>query len=245
MASEPLVIYAALLVAITALVLLTGVMQHRQARRVQLERLAERLGAGRPSRRRSAVTIRGRRDGLDVRVVVGREVRCAVRAPAGAAALALDDARAARAWLGAARGALADEARAALELLATCGVRRITCAGGWLTARRAFSEQALREASTLPLLDALARLAPLLARAPMRVRVGGLDVEARAWAEQDRLLCPYCRDDLAAEGLDATRCDRCRTAHHAECLREAGDCTVFGCRERAAPARALTYPAGP
>lgn len=47
-------------------------------------------------------------------------------------------------------------------------------------------------------------------------------------------LCPYCRDGIAEDGEGAAACDRCGTAHHAECLAEAGGCTVFGCGGREA-----------
>jgi predicted DCC family thiol-disulfide oxidoreductase YuxK len=39
--------------------------------------------------------------------------------------------------------------------------------------------------------------------------------------------CPVCRRPL---GEDVVQCDRCRTPHHAECWRYAGDrCSTFGC----------------
>jgi hypothetical protein len=40
--------------------------------------------------------------------------------------------------------------------------------------------------------------------------------------------CPYCRAGLLA-GEPSTACPRCETEHHAECYRENGGCTVFGC----------------
>ncbi len=39
--------------------------------------------------------------------------------------------------------------------------------------------------------------------------------------------CPYCHDVLASAAV--WECPRCRTAHHAECARSHGTCTVLGC----------------
>lgn len=55
--------------------------------------------------------------------------------------------------------------------------------------------------------------------------------------------CPFCRDaiELEASSEDVAACEGCGTVHHAECLIEAGGCTVYGCARAArhgdAPAR--------
>lgn len=208
------------------------VVSHLRDRRRRLAQLARALGPDARLRARDRV-VEGQRAGRRVRVAVARDVTYAVEVPARTTELLLEDARAARDWLGGA-GAHGREALAAVDHLAACGVRRLEAADGWLTAHRPFSEQATREASALAILDALARLAPLLGRAPLQVTVAGVH-GAVAWAEDERLLCPYCRDDLAAERLEVVCCPACRTAHHAECFADAGGCTVLGCRGAPAP----------
>jgi hypothetical protein len=66
-------------------------------------------------------------------------------------------------------------------------------------------------------------------RAPARFAWTGGEAEPR---------CPYCRSAIA--GTETAACDRCGTSHHADCLAEAGGCTIFGCGERGAPGRIRT-----
>ena len=42
------------------------------------------------------------------------------------------------------------------------------------------------------------------------------------------LTCPYCRTGFE-EDDEIVACPDCATQHHADCLRENGGCTVFGC----------------
>lgn len=78
-------------------------------------------------------------------------------------------------------------------------------------------------------------LADLFERREVKVVVRAVGAPAPgprfAWTgggEQAR--CPYCRDDLAPDGPEASACSTCGTLHHAACLEEAGGCTVFACR---------------
>jgi hypothetical protein len=58
------------------------------------------------------------------------------------------------------------------------------------------------------------------------------------------LRCAYCHAGF--EGPEAvTSCERCQTTHHAECFREHGRCSTYGCSPPAllsAPAASLTLP---
>ena len=40
--------------------------------------------------------------------------------------------------------------------------------------------------------------------------------------------CPFCRREFDAAD-ERVRCATCATAHHGECWREHGSCTLFGC----------------
>ncbi len=42
-------------------------------------------------------------------------------------------------------------------------------------------------------------------------------------------VCPYCRDAAAEGDAGVAACEACGTVHHADCLEEAGGCTVLGC----------------
>lgn len=56
-------------------------------------------------------------------------------------------------------------------------------------------------------------------------------LDAEKWNEIERAvetLCPYCRA-VIQEQDEVARCRKCRTAHHEECWREQGRCSVFGC----------------
>src|SRR5512140_1292554 len=44
-------------------------------------------------------------------------------------------------------------------------------------------------------------------------------------------VCPYCQTPIAA-GAEVVVCPDCGTTHHAECWRENGRCTTFGCDGR-------------
>jgi hypothetical protein len=84
-------------------------------------------------------------------------------------------------------------------------------------------------------LHALVELGRLWGRQPVQITVrGGARAEPHlAWtAGGSQALCPYCRAGLEP-GDDLQACPRCDTVHHAECLSEAGGCTVFGCAGRA------------
>lgn len=79
------------------------------------------------------------------------------------------------------------------------------------------------------LLRDLDALAGTLARREVRVGVF-------AWAPGDaEARCPFCRDALEPTAPDARACEGCATLHHAECLTEAGGCTVLGCARAARP----------
>jgi hypothetical protein len=122
---------------------------------------------------------------------------------------------------------------------------------GWLVLRRHRTDYLLSPQSLEATLAALSGLAPLLARTELDLvvspREGQPHVEeasdaapslsgeaapvALAWreAEGGEVLCPYCRDGLQVEALELARCEDCHTVHHAECLEEAGRCSIFGC----------------
>jgi len=132
------------------------------------------------------------------------------------------------------RGAQVAGCREAVRHLSACGVHAIEARGGQLIALRLGSSYAFTRTSVEQALDALVRLAPLLQRAPIELRgaAGEPPRVAVAWTMADAILCPYCRDALAAETDDVDACGVCRTAHHRDCLTEAGGCTVFGCGGR-------------
>ena len=79
----------------------------------------------------------------------------------------------------------------------------------------------------------LATLAKLCDRKPIEVKIkGGSPATKRfGWTGgTDQAMCPYCRDGIESAGeLELSACSSCNTVHHAECLEEAGGCTVFGC----------------
>lgn len=80
-------------------------------------------------------------------------------------------------------------------------------------------------------LEALVALARVCDRRPVERAGASLRFVWTGGAAAAR--CPYCRAELdpaATEGILA--CDRCGTLHHADCLVEAGGCTVFGCGAR-------------
>lgn len=77
------------------------------------------------------------------------------------------------------------------------------------------------------------RLANLCERRRVKVKILG-SRERFAWTGGgETARCPFCRDDLQLDAPDVTACSRCDTVHHAECIEEAGGCTIFGCGGRA------------
>lgn len=80
-----------------------------------------------------------------------------------------------------------------------------------------------------PAIELAVGLARALERRPLEVRVRGVLVQGLAWTGGAAARCPFCHDGL--EGELAT-CEVCRTIHHEECLRDAGGCTLLGCRGR-------------
>src|SRR5215469_805499 len=42
-------------------------------------------------------------------------------------------------------------------------------------------------------------------------------------------VCPYCRTPIDAAAGEELLCSGCGTPHHADCYKENGGCTVFGC----------------
>lgn len=43
------------------------------------------------------------------------------------------------------------------------------------------------------------------------------------------VVCPYCRAPVEAPEDEVLECPGCGTPHHADCFKENGGCTVFGC----------------
>ena len=70
--------------------------------------------------------------------------------------------------------------------------------------------------------------------------------ESAAWvpaeAEIAGKTCPYCRFPIKP-GEEVRACPECRVPHHAECWRENGGCTTYGCR--ASPQAAALRPTVP
>ena len=48
-------------------------------------------------------------------------------------------------------------------------------------------------------------------------------------------LCPYCRAALNDQQDELLVCPSCATPHHADCFKENGGCTVFGCASAPPP----------
>lgn len=205
----------------------------RKRRQETHEVFAAGLVGGTVTRSGLALVTEGRRGGRGVRLTFDARgmIVCELEVPGWEGALSLD-AKQARAWVG--TGAHQDEARGALAHLFGVGVHALEARDGWLRVRRAASNYACRLQSVEAVFGALERLAPLFTRAPLTIRVAQAEVKVRAWQIDEQALCPFCRDTLGSD--DLTACDHCHTAHHRECLAEAGGCTVFGCGGRP-PAR--------
>ncbi len=193
-----------------------------------VQRLLGILEDGRLEHGPAGQSVQGRRGDREVRFVAGDVLEYAVAAPGA------QDGRLATTEARRLAGAHAVETLAAVRHLATCGFQEVEVRGGYLLVRRPRTDFGLRRASVAQILDALVALAPLLERAPITIRVGAGEPPrvAVAWRMGDAILCPYCRDALAAETDDVDTCGVCRTAHHRDCLTEAGGCTVFGCAGR-------------
>lgn len=187
---------------------------------------------------RAPATLEGRRDGRRLRVSLGRDPHAgpddgweglsySIEVP-GAPPLVLERAADARAWARA--GAHGQEALAAIDYLFGIGVHRVVVRDGWVRVSRESSNYALAPERVEQVLQALERLAPLFERRALTIRVGGVERASVAWAEGERVLCPFCRDGLGDD--DLTACEACGTVHHAECLAEGGGCSVFGCAGR-------------
>lgn len=207
----------------------------RKVRQETHERLAASLTDGAVSDTPLGLVTEGRRGGRRLRLTFGPAdaITYEVEVPGWESALSLD-AKQARAWVGA--GAHVDEGRGAVAHLFGVGVQRLEAQDGWLRVSRAGSIYASRLKSVEAVFAALERLAPLFTRAPLTIRVAQAEVNVHAWQVGEQTVCPYCRDTLGTDDLIA--CDACHTAHHRECLTEAGGCTVFGCSGGASRDRA-------
>jgi hypothetical protein len=142
-------------------------------------------------------------------------------------------------------GAQAGAVRGALGHLGTISGAELAVADGWLVLERTISNYAFTHASMTRTLGALVQLVPLFARAGIDVHVSpragqpvvdqGATPDAApltlAWREHEGgdALCPYCRDSIQDDALELARCEDCHTLQHAECLEEAGRCSIFGC----------------
>jgi hypothetical protein len=199
----------------------------RKVRQETHERLAAGLTDGVVTDTPLGLVTEGRRGGRRLRLTFGPSaITYEVEVPGWESALSLD-AKQARAWVGA--GAHVDEARGAVAHLFGVGVQRLEAQDGWLRVSRAGSNYASRLKSVEAVFAALERLAPLFTRAPLTIRVAEVEVKVHAWQVGQQASCPFCRDALGSVPDDLAACDACHTAHHRECLTEAGGCTVFGC----------------
>ena len=112
----------------------------------------------------------------------------------------------------------------ALRLLDEGRLRRVELTGELLRAEAGLSWRDLELDRLLAMLQTLAGIADLVSpreRAALPA----------AWREAPAAVrCPFCRDGLR-RGVPTWDCPACATQHHAGCAREAGGCTVFGCRE--------------
>lgn len=224
---DPDLLFALWLVPLLLVGLIGALVERGRRHRERLAAVAAALEDGVVDDGLTGWDVAGRRRGRRARLSLeGTLLVHRLEVAPGTAALELDDVQAARAWV-AGDGSQAAEALVAVQQLAARGVRRLVVEDGWLTAPRESSEFAMRPASFEAVFDALERLLPLLQRAPLTIRVAGAERAAVAWTVDARTVCPYCRDGL---GEDVAACDACHTAHHRECLAEAGGCTVFGCR---------------
>jgi hypothetical protein len=119
--------------------------------------------------------------------------------------------------------------QAVARLLDAHGQTRVTLGGGVLRAEAPFDDAALDPRALLSTLRALAVIARLVTR-DMVSTPAAREGRAFAWtAAGGALRCPFCKDGLDPAAGDVEACAACRTLHHAECLGDAGGCTVLGC----------------
>ncbi|MBX3468040.1 MAG: hypothetical protein KF878_14295 [Planctomycetes bacterium] len=202
--------------------------------------LAAALG-GRADSTQAGLVIAGRHGGDDVRLELAPEgvfsqavlmLRLAVPGVTGRLALDADEARS---LVGRAGAQAAAAAAAVSHLFGLVRLRSLEVRDGWLVATRVLeTDYAASWGSVASVLDAMRRLVPLLPRGGVQVRVGGVVRAVQTWSVDDHVVCPYCKDALGEDAVEA--CASCDTAHHRDCLTEAGGCTVLGCAGRP-PAR--------
>ena len=115
------------------------------------------------------------------------------------------------------------------EVFARHGLSKIELRLGSITSERSMGRA--NAARLLETVRALSRIASLCEREQVNTKIKILgEQKAFAWTYGGKgARCPYCRDDVNPQGDDVTACPECRTLHHAECLDEAGGCTVLGC----------------
>lgn len=119
------------------------------------------------------------------------------------------------------------------------GFSGLVLRGGELSAERLFQGDHLELRSVEGTLAALERVAVICERRRVDIKVQARSTTRFAFADRGgTLLCPYCRDAVDPTGSEAGACEACHTVHHAECLTEAGGCTVFGCASAAPRHRA-------
>jgi hypothetical protein len=157
-------------------------------------------------------------------------------------------------------GAQAEGVQRALAHLGKIPGLELRVSAGWLVIERLTSGYAKGKTSLSSTFRAMSQLAPFLTRttflaatsaassASAQIKVQARDAASAseedvnlAWTERKggEPLCPYCRDDLGAAGLELSRCVTCHTVHHSECLEELGHCAIFGCKgKRPEPLRA-------
>jgi hypothetical protein len=160
-------------------------------------------------------TVDGRRGGVEVSLIVGRDGRLElhVRPRIGFAPLDLEPA------------ATATDPR--IAVLARSGCTRVRTLGELVVARiDRFADRTSVE-DVIALID---QLLDVIATPPVS------SIRLSAAAPEASTICPWCRDEIAARDPSATRCSRCSTRHHTDCFKESGGCTVHGCA--GGPARA-------
>lgn len=234
-----------------AVAAMAAVRARRHQKSERLRPFVDRLEGGTLRATWGAMEVRGGFQGRDLRLTLARGgLTYQLRVPGRSDAFRIDlgdalaraDGDAPTAGLG--PGAQRTEVLWALRHLRVTGFHSLELRQGWLTIERHAFEYALRPASLEHAFEALAQLVPLFARTALAVKVGpaqGAGEAGPTWAwaaEAHAIRCPYCRDALAPDRDELAACPGCRTVHHAECLSEAGGCTVFGCGARGEPARA-------
>jgi hypothetical protein len=128
--------------------------------------------------------------------------------------------------------------RAAIdELFHRFRIRSIRLEGGELVVE---GLSTLAEPGTArALLEALDRLAHLVERVPLEVKVLGGERRALK-SEHGAARCSYCHGDLTGDEPDLVACALCSTVLHEGCWAELGRCPVLGC-EGKSPERARAH----